>query len=99
MTIQLFLRELRGVWAGADPPLAERADRAAQHLGLVGSDNDGAALRLVRNLATAAGLDQRDLESGLVRLVLAHGRPIDMCPGGAACTALRLSQSAPAGEH
>ena len=40
-------------------------------------------------LAAACGLDVRDLESGLVRLDLAHGRAMTRCPGGPACTALR----------
>jgi len=76
VTVRLFLRELRGVWPGADPPLDERAAAAAGHLGLAG-------------LAAACGLDVRDLESGLVRLDLAHGRAMGRCPGGQACTALR----------
>jgi len=40
-------------------------------------------------LAAACGLDGRDLESGLVRLDLAHGRAMAGCPGGQACTVLR----------
>lgn len=86
VTVRLFLRELRGVWPGADPPLDERAVAAARHLGLAsaGSGETGLA-----GLALAAGLDPRDLESGLVRLALAHGRAMARCPGGQACTALR----------
>lgn len=34
VTIQLFLRELRGVWPGPQPPLDPRAEYAARHLGL-----------------------------------------------------------------
>jgi len=71
--------------AGADPPLDERAVAAAHHLGLVGR-SDGAYLA---GLAGACGLDVRDLEAGLVRLDLAHGRAMVGCPGGQACTALR----------
>jgi hypothetical protein len=36
VTIRLFLRELRGVWPGADPPLDERTLAAAHHLELLG---------------------------------------------------------------
>ena len=99
VTLQLFLRELRGVWPGADPPFADRAERAARHVGLVRSGNDRAVLRHIGGLAAEAGLDRRDLESGLVRLVLAHGRSIDTCPGGAACTVLRPVRSAETDER
>jgi len=86
VTVRLFLRELRGVWPGADPPLDERAAAAARHLGLLAVQPDGAHLA---GLAAAGGLDARDLEAGLVRLYLAHGRAMADCPGGQACTALR----------
>jgi hypothetical protein len=33
VTVGIFLRELRGVWSAADPPLDERAGSAAAHLG------------------------------------------------------------------
>jgi len=88
VTIRLFLRELRGVWPGAQPPLDERATAAARHLGLLPS---GPALPGLAGLAKAAGLDPRDLESGLVRLTLAHGRAMASCLGGRACTVLRLA--------
>jgi hypothetical protein len=86
VTVRLFLRELRGVWPGADPPLDERAATAAHHLGLPAARPAGAWLA---GLAVACGLDMRDLEAGLVRLNLAHGRAMAGCPGGGACTALR----------
>jgi hypothetical protein len=88
VTIRLFLRELRGVWPGADPPPDERALAAARHLGLLVGRSDAACLA---GLAAACGLDVRDLEAGLVRLDLAHGRAMASCPGGQACTALRRS--------
>lgn len=87
-TVGLFLRELRGVWPGADPPLDARAARAAHHLGLAGPDDAGRALRQVRRVARSAGLDVRDLESGLVRLTLAHGAAMEQCPGGGGCSIL-----------
>jgi len=86
VTIGLFLRELRGVWPGADPPLDERAAAAARHLGLACAQ---AGVSGLAGLAAACGLDVRDLECGLVRLGLAHGRAMAGCPGGQACTALR----------
>ena len=87
VTVRLFLRELRGVWPGAGPPLDERAAAAAHHLGLLAARPDEACLA---RLAGACGLDVRDLESGLVRLELAHGRAMARCPGDQACLALRL---------
>jgi hypothetical protein len=88
VTVRLFLRELRGVWPGADPPPDERALAAAHHLGLLAGRSDRACLA---GLAAAGGLDVRDLEAGLVRLDLAHGRAMAGCPGGQACAALRRS--------
>jgi hypothetical protein len=84
VTIRLFLRELRGVWPGAQPPLDERAAAAARHLGLPPSGTG------LSDLANAAGLDLRDLESGLVRLALGHHRAMASCPGGQACAALQM---------
>jgi hypothetical protein len=91
VTIRLFLRELRGVWPGAEPPLDERAATAARHLGLLPS---GAGLSDLADLANAAGLDLRDLESGLVRLTLGHHRAMASCPGGQACAALQMRDEA-----
>jgi len=86
VTVGLFLRELRGVWPGARVPLDPKASEMASHLGwLPGRHRDG--LAAVAGVATEAGLDERDLESGLVRLALAHRRVAD-CPGGARCVLL-----------
>jgi len=87
VTVELFLREMRGVWPGAQPPLDERAASAALHLGLLDSRDSPDVLRDLERLARAAHVDPRDLESGLVRLALAH-RGMDRCPGGAACVLL-----------
>jgi hypothetical protein len=92
VTIQLFLRELRGVWPGAQPPLDPRADYAARHLGLTAPDSPRLAslggLAWLTWLAAEARADPRDLESGLVRLTLAHHRSMGSCPGGDQCTVL-----------
>ncbi len=87
-TVQLFLRELRGVWPGAQPPLDGRAAFAMHHLGLAGHEPAGPDLKMLMGLATASGLDLRDLEGGLVRLALAHHRSGQHCPGGHACRVL-----------
>lgn len=86
VTVRLFLRELRGVWPGAQPPLDERAAAACRHLDLLPC---GGVLADLARLADVAGLDLRDLESGLVRLALGHGRAMASCPGGQDCAALR----------
>jgi hypothetical protein len=86
VTIRLLLRELRGVRPGADPPLDERAVTAARHLALTSARS---GMKGLAGLARACGLGVRDLETGLVRLDLAHGRAMARCPGGQACTALR----------
>ena len=90
VTVRLFLRELRGVWPGAGPPLDERAAAAARHLGLASARPGATGLA---GLAAACGLDVRDLESGLVRLELAHSRAMARCPGGHACTALQRPET------
>jgi hypothetical protein len=76
-TVGTFLRELRGVWPGADVPLDPRAALAARHVALP-SDVHG-----LSSLAAAAHLDFRDLEAGLARLALCHG--FAHCPGGEEC--------------
>lgn len=90
VTIRLFLRELRGVWPGAEPPPDERAATAARHLGLLKVRSGEMDLA---GLAGACVLDVRDLECGLVRLYLAHGRAMARCPGGQACAALEPTVS------
>lgn len=92
VTIGLFLRELRGVWPGAQPPLDDRATNAARHVGLL-RDGVKDGLGHLRNVAQGAALDVRDLECGLVRLSLAHHVNDERCRGGPDCTALHPAQS------
>lgn len=101
VTVQLFLRELRGVWPGAQPPLDQRAAYGARHLGFL-STEQAPALPQIARLAAVAGLDIRDLESSLVRLALAHKRTQSSCQGGDECAVLsalasgrRLSAESP----
>ncbi len=95
VTVGLFLRELRGIWPGAEPPIDERAMSAARHLRLCNTRGADHALGALRRIAGSAGLDLRDLESGLVRLALAHHRGVDDCPGGRSCTILARSGKGP----
>jgi hypothetical protein len=88
VTIGLFLRELRGVWPGARPPLDDRAAAAADHLGLLASSPACPPLDRIAVLAAAVGLDVRELEGGLVRLTLTHRSHMKSCLGGDACTVL-----------
>lgn len=94
VTIQLFLRELRGVWPGAQPPLDRRTVAAARHLGLAARGTGQLDLGELARLADQSGLDLRDLEGGLVRLALTHLRRKDSCRGGLSCTTL-LQAAAP----
>ena len=72
-TVEIFLRELRGVWPGAKPRVDERARRAAGGLGLdLGADPDREWDHLAE-YADAAGVDPRDLEAALVRHTLRRG--------------------------
>jgi len=89
VTIGLFLRELRGVWEGAQIPLDERAAETARHLALLTRRN-GDELSFITRVAREAGCDQRDLEAALVRMSFVHKR-ITGCPGGHRCIVLRGS--------
>jgi endonuclease III len=85
VTVNLFLRELRGVWPGAAPPLDERSAWSARHLRLSG--RAARSIEQLTELAGQAGVDVRDLEAALVRLALRHRRASD-CPGGVRCRVL-----------
>ncbi len=98
VTVRLFLRELRGVWPGAQPPADPRALEAGSHLGLAAAPRSPAdALAGLGRVAAATGLDLRDLETALVRLALAHRGGFVGCPGGAACRALEPARPVEAG--
>lgn len=87
VTVALFLRELRGVRHGLDPPVDTRAQKGGEHLGLLAADSRDVLARL-RDLAGEAHTDVRDLEAALVRLSLAHRRGIGECPGRTQCKLL-----------
>jgi hypothetical protein len=86
VTVSLFLRELRDVWPGVDPPLDDRAAEAADHVGLLRAGDQ--PLERLRAIAAHAGLDLRDVEASLVRLWLAHHRQFQRCKGGPRCDEL-----------
>ena len=86
-TVRIFLRELRDVWPGAQPPLDERALRAARHLKFPISRRRGDQIDALRAVAHDARRDVRDLETSLIRLTLAH-RDMRTCPGNAQCRKL-----------
>ncbi len=71
-TVNIFLRELRGIWARATPPLSPLAQRAGEHLGLFlpGLTPEAALEALAQEWQgqPMAGYDLADLEAALVRL-------------------------------
>lgn len=85
-TVQIFLRELRGVWPGAQPALGDRFLAAAEHLHVFhGADTSVADL--IRG-AKRASLDPRDVEAALARASLRHHGSYAACPGGMGCVLL-----------
>jgi hypothetical protein len=70
-TVNIFLRELRGVWPKADPPLNPLAQAAAEQLGLLppGLDPRSALQELERHWRAqpVPHRDFADLEAALVR--------------------------------
>lgn len=71
-TAHIFLRELRGVWSKATPPLSPLAQLAAEHLQLLAPNlSADEALKVLKALwqrQPAPGYDFADLEAALVRL-------------------------------
>jgi hypothetical protein len=77
-TVNIFLRELRGIWAWATPPLSPLAQGAGERLGLFPSGLTPEAALEALTLAWQAqpepGYDLADLEAALVRLGLSLRR-------------------------
>ncbi len=93
VTVGLFLRELRGVWPGAQPPLDARAADAARHLGLIAPGTKGELARIT-HLAELAGTATSAISSPLWSgSRYAHRRMAD-CPGCRACVALEAAEPA-----
>lgn len=79
VTLGIFLRELRGVWARAQPALAQPALAAAQTLGFLPAEctDRGLALETLLRMWVEEGHPARDFpefESALVRVGLAARR-------------------------
>lgn len=71
-TVNIFLRELRGIWPNAHPPLISLAQLAAEHLGLIphglSSKMAWKALGAHWEVQPVTGFEVTDLEAALVRL-------------------------------
>jgi hypothetical protein len=78
-TVNIFLRELRGVWEKAAPPLSPLAQKAGENLGWLPPGLTPAealqALEARWQAAPVPGYDFADLEAALVRLGLELRRP------------------------
>jgi endonuclease III len=72
VTVNIFLRELRGLWSKAEPLLSDLATQAAGHLGLLAPGQSGAGalaqLHAHWQAQPSPGLTFADLEAALVRL-------------------------------
>jgi endonuclease III len=83
VTVNIFLRELRGVWKKAEPGLPEMVTLAAGHLGLVKRGEDPLrALKKICSTQKAPRKDFRDFEAALLRLGKDYCRKSrhDVCP-------------------
>lgn len=90
ITVAAFLRELRGVWPAAAPPVDTRAIDAARHLCLIDEAESLTSDELNR-LAIGDGIDPRDVEAGLIRLSLGHRRTYARCPSSPTTTCAHLA--------
>jgi hypothetical protein len=74
VTLGIFLRELRGIWPKADPPLSELAVQAARALRITRATDPESARRDIERLWRVqhpSAYDFRHLEAALVRTGLA----------------------------
>jgi endonuclease III len=101
VTINIFLREMRGTWKKADPPPSPLAVDAAHHLGFVPPHVTAprAVARTLRRVWTThrvRGRRYADFESALVRagLALHRARPAAAGPRGQRLAARRKAASA-----
>ena len=79
VTVNIFLRELRGIWERANPPLQEFSLQAALNLGLVSSPQGA--------LDQLKAYGDRQLEPALLRLGknFCHKGRCNQCPMGVIC--------------
>ena len=94
VTVNIFLRELRGLWEKADPALSEMVKLAAGHLGIVKKGEDPLhSLKKLWSAQRIPGKDFRDFESALLRLGKDYCRKYkhDVCPVRSVCIDSDLS--------
>jgi endonuclease III len=92
VTVNIFLRELRGVWKKADPALSEMVRLAVGHLGLIKKGEDPLrALKRIWSAQKIPGKDFRDFEAALLRLGKDYCRKSrhEVCPMRSACKKYR----------
>ncbi len=87
VTVNIFLRELRAIWAKARPPLSPPVLLAARHLGFIKGQEPLAALEETWAEHRIRGSDFADFEAALVRLGKDYCKKArhDVCPFRAAC--------------
>jgi len=75
VTVNIFLRELRGIWEKARPALSEMARLGALNLELIKNDEDPLpALEKFWSKNRVEGRDFRDFEAALLRMGKSHRR-------------------------
>jgi len=89
-TVVIFLREMRGIWRKADPPLSSLAFLAAKNIGIRAGDKREAVKELM-SMWKMEGGDLKnfvDLESALVRLGRDYckKRKCSVCPASNICS-------------
>lgn len=89
-TVVIFLRELRGIWRKADPPLSSLAFLAAKNIGIKAGDKREAVKELLLMWKMEGGDLKNfvDLESALVRLGrdYCRRRRCEICPASGICS-------------
>jgi endonuclease III len=88
ITVNIFLRELRTVWAKARPGLSAPALLASRHLGFIAEGDPLVALERIWAGQQIPGADFCDFEAALVRLGKDYCKKArhDVCPFRNVCT-------------
>ncbi|MCK5286430.1 MAG: hypothetical protein KAJ59_01325 [Thermodesulfovibrionia bacterium] len=89
VTVNIFLRELRTVWAKANPKPSDMVELAAKHLGLIKTRKDPLnALKKIWSAQKVRGKDFCDFEAALLRLGKDYCKKSkqDVCPMRSVCT-------------
>lgn len=94
VTVNIFLRELRGTWPKANPELSPLGLLAAQRLKLISSNKDSlSALKDVWKKNSLTGKDFCDFEAALIRLGKDYCKKLkwQSCPMGKDCGCRKLN--------